>query len=267
MLRAAFNLTAIPFAKDIAVTELFRHPLFDEMLARLAFLFENRGIGLFTGEVGCGKSTAVRTAVSDLSTQTHKSVYLCRGLDNVGAFYTQIALNLGLVPRFRKSDVAAQVHVAIAELFHQQKVSTLIIIDEAQLLTPAILDEVRLLHNARFDSTDYLATALVGQPPLRKIIELNKFLPLRQRLTVSCHLAALSRDEAYKYFNHHLALAKSSTKIFMDNAVESIIAASKGVPRLINSIALKAMTLAANNKMTVVDQECVMRVLEELGLK
>jgi type II secretory pathway predicted ATPase ExeA len=267
MLRAAFNLSTVPFAKDINVTDLFRHPQFDEMLRRLAFLFEHRGIGLFTGEVGCGKSTAVRTAVGTLSQQTHKVVYLCRNLDNVGAFYTHLALNLDLMPKFRKSDVETQVHTAIAELFHQQKVCTVIVIDEAQQLRPDILDQIRLLHNERFDSTDYLATALVGQPSLKKTIELNKFLPLRQRLTVSCHLPALCREDAYKYFNHHLALAKSATRIFMDNAVESIVAASKGIPRIINSIALKAMTLAANNKMTVVDQECVMRVLDELGLK
>jgi general secretion pathway protein A len=266
MLRATFNLSVIPFTKNIASTELFHHQRFDDMLNRLRFLFDNRGIGLFTGEVGSGKSTCVRTACDALSTQTHKVVYIHRGLDNVGALYTQIALQLGLMPKFRRSDVATQALSAIAELFHQQKVNTVIVVDEAHLLKPDILDEIRLIHNSRFDSADCLATALVGQPPLKKIIDLNRFLPLKQRLCVSAHLSALSREQSYLYFDHQLALTKSNVKIFMDNATETIITAAKGIPRIINTVALKAMNDAALNKMTIVDQESVMRVLGELGL-
>jgi type II secretory pathway predicted ATPase ExeA len=267
MLRAAFSISRIPFSKDIPAAELFMHEQFAEMTKRLKFLFEARGIGLFTGDVGCGKSTAVRTTTQALSAQTHKVVYLCRGMDNIGAFYTHIAAQLDLVPKFRKSDVAAQVITAVAELYTNQKINTVIIIDEAHLLKPDILDEVRLLHNANFDSTDFLATVLVGQPPLRKTIELNKFLPLRQRLTATYHLAPLTRENAYKYFEHQLALVRPATKIFNDGTVETIIGAAKHVPRVINTIALKAMNRAAENKMTVVDQECVMAVLDELGLK
>jgi type II secretory pathway predicted ATPase ExeA len=267
MLRAAFSISRIPFSKEIPTNELFMHDQFAEMTRRLRLLFETRGIGLFTGDVGCGKSTAVRTATQSLSAQTHKVVYLCRGLDNAGAFYTHIANQLDVIPRFRKTDVAAQVIAAIAELYTHQKINTVIIIDEAHLLTPQILDEVRLMHNANFDSTDFLATVLVGQPSLRKTIELNKFLPLRQRLGVCYHLSPLSRENAYKYFEHQLALVKPSTKIFNDGTVETVIGAAKCVPRVINAIALKAMTRAAENKMTIVDQECVMAVLDELGLK
>ena len=266
MLRATFNLSVVPFTKNIASTDLFHHQQFDDMLKRLRFLFDNRGIGLFTGEVGSGKSTCVRTACDGLSTQTHKVVYIHRGLDNVGALYTQLALQLGLIPKFRRSDVATQALSAIAELFHQQKVNTVIVVDEAHLLKPDILDEIRLIHNSRFDSADCLATALVGQPPLKKIIDLNRFMPLKQRLCVSAHLAALSREQSYLYFDHQLAMAKSNVKIFMDNAIETIITAAKGIPRIINTVALKAMNDAASNKMTIVDQEGVMRVLGELGL-
>lgn len=267
MLLATFNLSVVPFTKDISTTDLFHHPLFDEMLQRLRFLFDNRGIGLFTGEVGCGKSTCVRTACEALSSQTHKVVYIHRGLDNVGALYTQLALQLGLIPKYRRGDVAMQALTAMTELFLQQKVNTVIIVDEAHLLKPDILDEIRLIHNSRFDSADCLATALVGQSPLKKIVDLNRFTPLKQRLCVSAHLVALTREQSYQYFEHQLALAKTTVKIFLDNAVETIITAAKGIPRIINTVALKSMNDAADKKMTIVDQECVLRVLDELGLK
>jgi len=267
MLRATFSLSLIPFTKDIDTHNLFAHEQFTEMTRRLRLLVETRGIGLFTGDVGCGKSTAVRTLTQGLCAQTHKVVYLCRGLDNPGAFYTLLASQLDIVPKFRKTDVAAQTLAAIAELYSHQRICTVLIIDEAHLLKTDILDEVRLLHNANFDSTDMLATALVGQPSLRKTIELNRFLPLRQRICLSYHLGPLPRDAAYKYFEHQLALAKSATRIFMDNDIETIIGAATGVPRVINALALRSMTRAAELKMTIVDQECVLAVMEELGLK
>jgi type II secretory pathway predicted ATPase ExeA len=268
MLRATFNITEEPFTKDIKTVNLYMHPFFKEMIDRMGMLFYNRGIGLFTGEVGCGKSTAIRSVLETLSTQTHRVVYLYRGLDNVGAFYTQIAAGLGIIPKFRKSDVANQVLAAIEELYTQQKVLTVIVIDEAHLLKPDVLDEIRLLHNNKFDSVDYLSTALVGQPPLKKTISFTKFLPLRQRISVAYHIAPLAKDQAYAYFDHQLAQVKAAQKIFMDNAVETIICASKGVPRMINTIAHKAMSHAAlDKKMSIVDQECVLDVLDELGLK
>lgn len=267
MLKATFNLSTIPFSKDIGTHDLFMHEQFAEMVRRLSMLLHNRGIGLFTGEVGCGKSTAIRTALQSISSQTHRPVYLYRGMDDLGSFYKQIAVELGIMPMFKKSDIARQVISTITELYTQQKVTVVLIIDEAHLLKPDVLDEIRLIHNNDCDSADYLATALVGQPPLKKMITYNKFLPLRQRISVAYHLNPLSKNESYKYFEHQIALAKANVKIFMDNAIETIITSAKGVPRMINIIALKAMTIAADKKMTTVDQECVMEVLVELGLK
>ena len=267
MLKAAFNLTRIPFSKDIATKNLFIHDQFNEMTTRMKMLFEDRGIGLFTGEVGCGKSTAIRTALEALSSQTHRTVYLYRGIDNIGIFYSQIAEGLGIMPKYRKTDVVAQVLNAVNELYTQQKIQPVIIIDEAHLLKAEILDEIRLLHNAQYDSCDYIATALVGQTSLKKMMNYTKFLPLRQRISVQYHIAALSREESYQYFLHQMGVVKASDKIFMDNAIETIIRAAKGIPRMINAIALKSMKTAANQKMTRVDQETVITVLDEMGLK
>ena len=267
MLRAAFNLTTIPFSKNINTKNIFYHEQFDTMVKRLGQLFDNRGIGLFTGDVGCGKSTAVRAAITSLSQQTHKIIYLYRGIDDLGAFYKQIAVEMGIMPMFRKSDIARQVVTAISESFLHQKMTPVIIIDEAHLLKPDVLDEIRLIHNAQYDSQDYLVTVLLGQPALKKMMNFNKFLPLKQRISVAYHIAPLNKNDAYKYFEHQLTIAKANAKIFKDNAVETIIMSSKCVPRVINTLALKAMYVAANNKMECVDQECVMDALDELGLK
>lgn len=268
MIRAAFNIFDIPFSKEVKPNSLFLHPQFKEMTGRLQMLFQSRGIGLFTGEVGCGKSTAIRYALDSLSSTTHRVVYLYRGMDNIGAFYSQIASELGIIPKFRKTEVANQVLATIAELFTQQKIQTVLVIDEAHLLKPEILDEIRLLHNNQFDSCDYLATAMVGQPPLKKMITYTKFLPLRQRISVAYHINALTKEQSYQYFQHQLDSVKAAQKIFFDNAMETIIVASKGIPRMINNIALKSMYHAVvDKKLSVVDQESVMDVLDEFGLK
>lgn len=267
MIRSTFSLKSMPFSKDLVPKHVFYNDQYREMKSRLMMLFENRGIGLFTGEVGCGKSTLIRITTAGLNTQLYKPVYLYKNMDKIGPFYNQIALQLGLLPRFRKTDVADQVTTLLAELANQQKIRTILIIDEAHLLKPEILDEIRLLHNAEMDSADYLATALVGQPSLRNTLAFRKYLPLAQRISVSFHLDALSKEDSYKYFEHHLKIAGAAGTIFRDNAVETTVIAAKGIPRVINNIALKAMYAAVQNKMTTVDQECVMMALNELGLK
>lgn len=266
MIKAAFNLSDIPFTKDIQSKKLFVHDQFSTMTSRLGMLFENRGIGLFTGDVGCGKSTAIRAALDTLSSQTHRIVYLYRGLDELGAFYKQIALQLGVMPVYKKSDIARQVIAVIEELYTQQKITTVLLIDEAHLLKADVLDEIRLIHNSNYDSVDFLATALVGQPSLKKMINYNKFLPLKQRLSITCHIKALSKNDAYKYIEHQIAMSKAANRIFMDNALETLVLASKCVPRVINTVALKSMYRAAHQKMDTVDQECVLYVLDELGI-
>ena len=269
MICAAFSLKKTPFQKNLPVKDVFYNKPYREMKSRLNFLAENRGIGLFTGEVGAGKSTMLRTATEELNPQLYKTVYLYRGCEKLGTFYSQIAHGLGVVPKYRQADVAQQVTATITELYTNQKIRTMLIIDEAHLLKPEILDEIRLIHNAEMDSQDYLATAIVGQPPLKKMMTYMKFLPLAQRITVAYHLSALSRDDSYNYFEHHLKIAGAvnTMKIFKDNATETVINAAKGIPRMINNIALKAMYAAVQNKMTIVDQECVITALDELGLK
>lgn len=267
MILAAFSLKKIPFAKNIQPKDIFYNQQYQEMKSRLHFMFENMGIGLFTGEVGTGKSTMVRITLQQLNNQLYKYAYLYKGLNNLGNFYMQLALAMGIMPKYRASDIIQQVTNAIAELHNEQKIKTIIIIDEAHLLKPEILDEIRLIHNNEMDSTDYLATILLGQPALKKMMTYMKYRPLAQRIAVSHHLEALQRDDAYKYFEHHLKIAGAHTKIFLDNAVETIINAAKGIPRVINNVAVKSMYAAVNNKMTNVDQECVMMALDELGLK
>jgi type II secretory pathway predicted ATPase ExeA len=266
MILAAFSLKDMPFQKNLPQKRLFFNNHFKEMKSRLEFLFEHQGIGLFTGEIGAGKSTMIRSVVEGMNPQLYKVVYLHRGLGNLGDFYTQFALKLGVMPKYRKSEVATQVLNTIAELYKEQKIKTALIIDEAHLLKAEILDEIRLIHNAEMDSLDYLATAIVGQPPLKKMMAYMKFQPLAQRISVSYHLEALDRNDAYKYFQYQLKSAGGKSKIFMDNAIETVINAAKGIPRVINNISIKSMYAATQKKLTAVDQECVMTALAELGL-
>jgi len=264
---AAFSLKQMPFQKNLPPKNIFYNNQYREMKARLEMLFENMGIGLFTGEVGSGKSTMIRVTTEQLNPQIYKLVYLYKGLNNLGNFYTQLAMGMGIIPKYRISDVIGQVTDAIAELYNEQKIKTTLIIDEAHLLKADIMDEIRLLHNAEMDSMDNMTTILIGQPPLKKMMSYMKYRPLAQRIAVSYHLEALSREDAYKYFEHQLNIAGAASKVFMDNAVETTINAAKGIPRVINNIALKAMYAALQNKMTTVDQECVLTAIEELGMK
>ncbi|MBN2254889.1 MAG: ATP-binding protein, partial [Deltaproteobacteria bacterium] len=170
MIPATFSLKTMPFQKNVPEEAIFYNKRYREMKSRLLHLFDNMGIGLFTGEVGSGKSTMLRITAQALNAQLYRVVYLYRGMEKLGPFYLQLAQKLGIQPKYRQAEIASQVTAALAELYTERKIKTVLILDEAHLLKPEILDEIRLLHNAEMDSQDYLATAIAGQPPIRKMM-------------------------------------------------------------------------------------------------
>ncbi len=100
------------------------------------------------------------------------------------------------------------------------------------------------------------------------MITLTKYLPLRQRISVAANISALTKEHALDYFDHQLRIVNASKTIFADNAIETIVTVSKGIPRMINTLAIKSMYHAAiDKKVSFVDQETVMTILDELGLK
>jgi type II secretory pathway predicted ATPase ExeA len=150
----------------------------------LTFLIDHRGAGLLTGEVGAGKSTAVRMWAAGLNPNLFKLVYLHWSSGTPRDLLRQIARGLDLEPSFIGGDLTAQISEGIMRLHKTRKQHPVIVIDEAQLLGHPALEILPLLLNFELDSGRYLTLLLAGQPLLRRALSLQMHESLRQRIAV-----------------------------------------------------------------------------------
>jgi type II secretory pathway predicted ATPase ExeA len=104
------------------------------------------------------------------------------------------------------------------------------------------------------DSSHYLTLLLIGQPLLRRTLSLQMHEPLRQRIAVQYHLEGLSREELDAYLTHQLKAAGVSQPLFDDTARQALYQASKGIPRKVNKLVHVALRLAAQRKMSSVNE-------------
>ncbi len=157
----------------------------------------------------------------------------------------------------------AQILLAAEELERRRRV--ILVVDEAQLLTPAQLEELRLLTNAGdMDASNPFALLLVGQPMLLRRLKMGAYAALDQRISTRYQLQPLDLAEAVQYLRHHLALAGRTEPLFADDAMARLHQASLGLPRALNNLARDAIIAAAAANKDLVDNLCAKRAVAEL---
>jgi general secretion pathway protein A len=144
---------------------------------------------------------------------------------------------------------------------------TLLVIDEAHLLSADLLEELRLLANLEAGRGKALQVILIAQPSLLQTLQDPQLDALRQRLAVRAVLEPLEAEEAYDYLLHHVRLAGGKPeKIFDETALEILARGTQGLPRLLNQAAHQALVLTKIGGMPQVDSEAVLEALARLGL-
>src|SRR2546421_7338143 len=165
---AHFGLARTPFGKAIAAGDLFARQAHAQATARISFCIDQILLGVITGDVGAGKTVAVRAAVAGLDPTRHTVVYVANPAFGTRGLYVTIVRALGAEPRFHKAEVMAQAAALLAAEEAERHRRVVIVVDEAHLLTPAQLEELRLLTNAKMDAASPFAGILIGQPTLSR---------------------------------------------------------------------------------------------------
>src|SRR5499425_461818 len=263
MVEAFFGFKKTPFSDSPDAKQLFASQAWNQVKSRLQFLVDHHGAGLLTGEVGAGKSTAARTFTATLNPSLYKILYLHWTSGSALDLLRQLARELDLEPAHRRGDLVRQISEAIVRLNHSKKQHPLLICDEAHLLGHASLEQFPLLLNFDMDSSHYLTLLLVGQPLLRRTLSLQMHEPLRQRIAVQYHLEGLSREELDAYLTHQLKAAGVSQSLFDDTARQALYQASKGIVRKVNKLARAALNLAAQRKMSSVNEAILLDATSE----
>jgi len=259
-----FGFTRTPFSKTIPATQLCDRSSHQEAVARIRFCISESLLGVITGEVGVGKTVALRAATSQLDPTAHHIIYVATPTFGARGLYLTIVHALGARPRAQKAELIAQAQTLLAAEEHERRRRVVFIIDEAHLLAPDQLEELRLLTNAEMDSQSPFALLLVGQPTLARQLRLGVFAALDQRIATRYQLAPMDLAESAQYLRHHLALVGRTDPLFADDAIARLHKVSLGLPRALNNSAIAALIAAASAGKALVDDDCAKKAVAEL---
>jgi type II secretory pathway predicted ATPase ExeA len=263
-LQAHYGFTRMPFGRGVAVGALHRHRGHAEAVARIRWLIDQNALGVLTGEVGAGKTVAVRAALADLDPSRHTVIYLANPSIGVRGLHGAVVTALGQPPRFHHATLIPQTADALAAEATERGRRVILVIDEAHLLDAAQLEAVRMLTNADMDSASPLACLLVGQPTLRRRLKLGDMAALDQRVTLRYPMPGLDLPETKAYVSHHLALGGRADTMFSDDAIALIHQTARGLPRAINNLAVCALLAAYAANKAVVDESSARTAIAEL---
>jgi len=252
-----------PFTKSVAAKDLYPSRGHREAQGRLRFALSNRTPALLTGDVGTGKSTAVRAFAQDLDRNVYAVVYLPNPHLGVATLYREILLALQVEPVYGFMRLLPQLRSTLQDLARKGRY-VLLIVDESHLLPSELLDQLRFLLNDEMDSASLITLVLLGQPGLAKKLRFAPYEALHQRISVRFHLKPFDLEETAAYIKHHLRIAGHQEPLFSDSFVSGVYDHTQGVARKINNLCRNALLLGATEDKRVLDDSHLKRVILDL---
>jgi general secretion pathway protein A len=237
-----YGLKELPFALTPDPRFIYFTPSHTEVMANLHYGIESgKGLIVVSGEVGTGKTTILRWMMQRLD-RTVLVAYIFNPRLSVTEFYQHLASLLDVQKWETKPELLVSLGQAL-DSRHSRGLRTVLIIDEAQGLSPAVLEEIRLLSNFESDTAKHLQIVLTGQPELRNVLNYPDLRQLKQRVALRCVIKALPNvEETDRYITSRLlASGAERADIFSSEAVDYIYRCTEGIPRNINNLCDNAL--------------------------
>ena len=262
---ARYGLEFNPFIKNSKAV-LVETQEYQEALFRLNYLLSTKGFGLLTGSAGRGKTTVIRNWSSQLNPSLYKVVYSSLSTLTVNDFYRNLAQELGAQPGFRKTDNFRNIQTEINRLVLEKRQTPVIIIDEANYVSNVVLNDLKMLFNFEMDSKDRAVILLAGLPQINNTLRLSNHEPLRQRIVMNYNLEGMSKTEGRSYIESKLKGAGCTQTIFDDNAIEAILNAANGTPRMINKFCNASLLIGNSSNVNIITADTVMQAISDCEL-
>jgi type II secretory pathway predicted ATPase ExeA len=241
---AHFGLARTPFGKAIAAGDLFARQAHAQATARIGFCITETLLGVITGDVGAGKTVAVRAAVAGLDPTRHQVIYVANPAFGTRGLYVQVVRALGAQPRYLKAELMAQAADLLAAETAERHRTVVLIVD--------------------MDSASPFAGILIGQPTLARQLRMGTFAALDQRIATRYAIKPMDLAESAAYLRHHMTLAGREEPLFADDAIARLHRVSSGLPRALNNAATAALIAAAAAGQDLVDDACAKKAVAEL---
>jgi len=271
MYEAFYGLSGKPFQLNPDPAFFFGSRGHKRAFAYLQYgLYQSEGFIVITGEIGAGKTTLVRSLFEQLDSRQVVAAQLVSTQLDADDILRSIAVAFGLpVKAVDKASLLASLEAFLCQITIDKR-RALLVVDEAQNLTPRAIEELRMLSNFQFGDQALLQSFLIGQPELRTMMQGSQMQQLRQRVTASYHLGPLDKTETKAYVEHRLThVGWKGDPRFEPAALDLIHTASGGIPRRINTLCnrlLLAGFLGEKHAFGTADVQAIAReIRDELG--
>jgi general secretion pathway protein A len=268
MYQRFFGLRESPFNVNPDPRYLFLTRQIQEALAGLTYGIQNRkGFILLTGEVGTGKTTLLNRLLGWLRGQRVATAYIFNSRLSVADLFDLMLAEFEIPCESKeKSQIVLRLNQWLLERYRAGETAVLII-DEAQNLSPDVLEEIRLLTNLETSTEKLLQIVLTGQPELEEKLKAPQVRQLRQRITLRCRTAPLTLEETFGYIAERLRIAGANCEpIFSKEAIEMVHTYSCGIPRVVNLLCEHSMINAYVDSLRPVPAHLVEEVAREFQL-
>ncbi len=238
-----------------------------EGLATLVYGVQSgKGFVLLTGEVGTGKTTLLHALLAQLDSSTASAFIFNPKLSPLD-FFEMLFQEYGIE---KKCSSKAEYLISLNEYLIERLANnepTLLIVDEAQNLSPEMLEEIRLLSNLETPTSKLIQIILVGQPELKEMLSRPELRQLRQRIALRHHLRPFNAREMVEYVHERLAKAGYTGKpLFNRSGLKALFGASEGIPRVINNLCDAALLQGYARELPIIDGKVIREVAATLAL-
>ena len=263
-----FSLRHDVFPRDAKGKTFFSSPGIERLAQRFTRLARDPGIGLLTGDVGVGKTAAIRHLCHGLPRPDFQIVYLAMTATSPIGLYRQLASGLGLEPPGRKVQLWKALEEAMLHMVDEQGIQPVLVIDEAQHLPEEFLLELGALVTTGMDARCLATVWLLGPPVLRARLRMKSLAALDSRIAARVHLEPLTEREVFFDFLHHgFQAAGATSNLLADSAGELLFRASRGVPRRAAHLLREALMTAHEQDKNFIDDAVLESVLDQESLQ
>ncbi len=253
-LTSYFGFSKIPFTRYMWATKMFDASAQRDLIDGLHLWLETRGIAVLYGPPGVGKSITLRRFKEELDDRRFDLFYLFNLRVTPTGFLRSLCRLLALPVLYHQADLFDTISAFLGQYEERNRKHPIIIFDDGDGLSDRLLELLRLLANFSMDSEDRFSFILSGTQKLATRLKEPQNEALKQRIVFSHSLRGFTIDDARSYVRFHLERAEGPKELFTDNAIQMIFHLARGLPRVINQIALQALIHAAIRRVDTIDE-------------